>query len=354
MSGRLGHKWWTPWLFLGPNLIGFFCFTLFPLVASFVLAFYAWDLFGEPRWVGTANFGHLLGFSVKADPRLSFRAFLVVAGAALVGAAALSRAIHRKSRVTSLGGGLLVCIGILAALLLRYEPVNPRFWQFMGNTFYLLLALPLSMAGSLSMALLLNAKLPLRNLFRLSVFLPSIVSGVGIYLLWKWIFNVDFGLINQVLSHVGIAGPDWLGSMAWSKNAIIMMSIWATAGGANMILYLAALQNVDPELYEAAKIDGAGPWQRFLHITWPMISPTTAFILIMGIIAGFQGGFDAVYVMTQGGPAGSTTTLSYFIYESAFRNFAMGRAAAASWILAIMVFVLTWISWKWISGKVHY
>ncbi len=246
-------------------------------------------------------------------------------------------------------------IGIIILCLQFVEPVNGRFWYFIGNTFYLLLGLPLSMACSLGLAVLLNQAIAGRNLFRLAFFLPSIVGGVGIYLLWKWIFNTEYGLINAVISLVHPAGgPAWLESAAWAKNAIIIMNIWATAGGANMVLYLAALQNVDPQLHEAACIDGAGKWGQFFAITWPMVSPTTAFILTMGIIGGFQGGFDSAYVMTRGGPAGATTTISYFIYENGFRYFYMGRAAAASWILFVMVFCLTLINWKWMSNKVNY
>lgn len=353
-KSRLGHSAATPWFFLAPNLCGFLLFTFLPLIASLLIAFCSWDLFRAPRWVGFENFGGLIGFKTKLHVPVSGSLWLTgLLGWALLATIAgwMSRH-HRRLALTFCVVGFLGVVGIF---LLRFEPINPRFWQFMGNTFYLLIGLPISMACSLGLALLLNQALPAQRLFRLAVFLPSIVSGVGIYLLWKWIFNADYGLLNTVIRMVsGQDGPDWLQTAAWAKNAIIIMTVWSTAGGANMILYLAALQNVDSQLHEAAKIDGAGKWQRFIHITWPMISPTTAFILIMGLIAGFQGGFDAVYVMTQGGPAGSTTTLSYFIYENAFRNFTMGRAAAASWILAALVFVMTWINWKWISGKIHY
>lgn len=355
MKSGIGHRRITPWLFLAPNLLGFLAFTLLPLLASLVLAFCSWDLFRPARWVGLANFDGLIGLQTKMHPQLS--APLLLAGTILWLGLMLGPAwkIRPKSSFLSSILILLALTGTVFACGFRYEPVNPRFWQFLGNTFFLLIGLPISMGCSLGLALLLNQAIPGQRLFRLAVFLPSIVSGVGIYLLWKWIFNADHGLLNIIIQAVsGWAGPGWLESAVWAKPAIILMTVWSTAGGANMILYLAALQNVDSQLHEAAKIDGASAWQRFLHITWPMISPTTAFILIMGLIAGFQGGFDAVYVMTQGGPAGSTTTLSYLIYEQAFRHFAMGQAAATSWILAAMVFVLTWLNWKWVSGKVHY
>lgn len=346
------QKPFTPWLFLAPSFLGFLAFTLVPIVMSFVLAFCSWDLFRSPHWVGLDNFYTLIGFSARSHPAMNGAlAFALAGGCVLLGVAAGVR-LRAVWRIVV---PILLATAAVVFLLLVLEPVNARFWYFIGNTFYLLLGLPISMACSLGLAVLLNQALPLRNIFRLAFFLPSIVGGVGIYLLWKWIFNADYGLINQVISMVyPPGGPAWLESSAWAKNALIIMNIWATAGGANMVLYLAALQNVDASLYEAAKIDGAGRWRQFLAITWPMVSPTTAFILTMGIIGGFQGGFDAAYVMTRGGPAGATTTLSYFIYENGFRHFYMGRAAAASWILFLMVFCLTLVNWKWMAKRVNY
>lgn len=342
----------TPWLFLGPSFLGFLAFTLVPIVMSFALAFCAWDLFRPPRWIGLDNFYHLLGFCLREHPGLN----LPLAFGLAAGCLALAIGVGWKLRGSwRIGTPLVLVVAAIMVLLQVVEPVNERFWYFLGNTFYLLLGLPFSMACSLGLAVLLNQALPMRNLFRLAFFLPSIVGGVGIYLLWKWIFNTEFGLINMVISMVyPPGGPAWLESADWAKNAIIIMNVWATAGGANMVLYLAALQNVDTTLYEAARIDGAGRWQQFLAITWPMVSPTTAFILTMGIIGGFQGGFDAAYVMTRGGPAGATTTLSYFIFENGFRHFYMGRAAAASWILFLMVLCLTLVNWRWMSKRVNY
>lgn len=342
----------TPWLFLGPSLLGFLAFTLVPIIMSFALAFCAWDLFRPPRWVGLDNFYQLLGFSLRERPGMNIGLALASVASCFVLGIGAGWKLRGFWRVFTPIALTIAAIVISQQVL---EPVNERFWYFMGNTFYLLMGLPISMACSLGLAVLLNQTLPLRNLFRLAFFLPSIVGGVGIYLLWKWIFNTDFGLINMVISmFYPPGGPAWLESVAWAKNAIIIMNIWAMAGGANMVLYLAALQNVDATLYEAARIDGAGRWQQFLAITWPMVSPTTAFILTMGIIGGFQGGFDAAYVMTRGGPAGATTTLSYFIYENGFRHFYMGRAAAASWILFLMVFTLTLVNWKWMAKRVTY
>ncbi|MBI4028498.1 MAG: sugar ABC transporter permease [Verrucomicrobia bacterium] len=289
----MNRRSWIAWLFLLPNLLGFLVFTSLPVLASFGLAFCSWDLFSPPKFVGLKNFIQLLG--------------------------------------------------------------NPRFWEYLYNTLYLMMGIPFGMMGSLFLAILLDQKLPARALFRLTFFIPCIVSGVGTLILWKWIFNSDYGLVNNLLwSGLGIEGPKWLESTAWAKPAIVIMGFWGAVGGPNMILYLAALQSVSPELYEAADMDGANFWQRFWHITWPMVSPTTFFILTMGIIGGFEGGFDAAYVMTKGGPAGSTTPLSYFIYQNAFQFFYMGKAAAASWALFAMVLAFTLLNWRCGGRRVHY
>lgn len=351
----------VPWLFLAPNLIGFLAFTLIPVGASFVLAFCAWDLFSPPRFVGLDNFRELIGFHMRGDGR-AMPVLFALAVIIMVAVAFTSRRFGRRDDVAAKRGRRLFvgfqALVVLAALMLFWQafaPNNPRFWYYVYNTLFLMLGLPLTIMGSLFLAILLNRRLYGRNFFRLIFFLPSVVTGVGIYILWKWIFNPDYGLINNFLWMLfGMEGPQWLESAAWAKPALIFISLWGSVGGINMILYLAALQNINPELYEAAEIDGAGPWSQFWRITWPMVSPTTFFILIMGVIHGFQGGFDAVYVMTRGGPAGSTTTLSYFIYENGFNFFYMGRASAASWILFLMVMVFTWVNWKYGGKRVHY
>ncbi|MCK4271387.1 sugar ABC transporter permease, partial [bacterium] len=166
--------------------------------------------------------------------------------------------------------------------------------------------------------------------------------------------NPDFGLFNTFLANIGIKGPDWLSSITWAKPALIIMGLWGAIGGYNMILYLAALKGVPPELYEAADIDGASRWQKFRHVTWPMITPTTFFIFIMAVIGGFQGYFMAAYIMTGGGPAGATTTMSYYIYNNAFQWFKMGYAASIAWFLFILVFIATLINWKYGGKLVHY
>jgi len=278
--------------FLLPNFIGFLAFVSLPVIFSFVLSFFEWDILTEPRFVGLQNFHRLLQ--------------------------------------------------------------DGRFWYYLYNTVFLMLAIPLQMAASLGLAVLLDRKLRGVVLFRTLYFLPSITAGVAIYLLWMWIFNPDFGLINYALSLVGIEGPRWLQHPDWAKPALIVMGIWSRMGGVNMVLYLAALQNIPQQLYEAAEVDGVNRWQRFWYITLPLLSPTTFFILITNLIHGFQGGFEMAYIMTQGGPAGSTTTVSYYLFQNAFEWGYMGYASAIAWMLFALVFVVTMVNWKWGARKIHY
>lgn len=297
--------------FLAPNLIGFLVFTFFPVFASLVLAFTNWDLFGQPRWVGMFNFVSLLGW--RNDPEM---------------------------------GGLVMN--------------DPFFWKYVYNTVFLMMAIPVGIAGSLCLALLLNQKLRGMTVFRTIYFLPTVSSGVAILILWKWLYNADIGPINTVIASVGDllgqswSGPDWLGTVAWAKPSLMLMGLWTGIGGFNMILYLAALQGVPRDLYEAAAIDGASPWKAFWAVTWPGISATTFFILIMSIIGGFQGGFMTAHVMTGGGPAGSTTTIEYYLYNIAFTRFLMGYASAIAWSLFVVILGLTLITWRMGGRVVHY
>ncbi len=336
---------WIALPFLLPNLLGFLAFTFLPILASLALAFCSWDLFSPPQWVGFGNLSDLLGFTL---PEKANGWLLLVAG---ISAAVAFAPLPRWWRL----GLISLSVMALWGFFREIEPHYPRFWQSLGNTFFLMLGLPVSMLGSLVLAMALNRTLYGNRFFRLIYFLPSMVGGVGIYLLWKWIFNPDYGPLQQLFLFLsGHDGPRWLESVLWVKPALMLMGFWGSVGGTNMILYLAALQNISPELVEAARIDGAGPWQRFRHIVLPMVSSTSFFILIMGVIHGFQGGFDAAYVMTRGGPAGASTTTSYFIYENAFGWYEMGRASAASLLLFALVMIFTWLNWRMAGEKVHY
>jgi len=287
--------------FLVPNFLGFLAFTSIPVIVSLVMSFTHWNIFKHPVFVGIDNFRSLLWF-------------------------------HREHG--------------------RLVPNDPFFWQYVYNTVFLMIGIPIGMAGSLIVALMMNRKLKGIVVYRTIYFLPTVCSGVALLILWKYLYNSDIGLINSILRAVGVANPpDWLGTTFWAKPALILMGLWGGLGGYNMILYLAALQGVPSSYYEAAEIDGAGPWAKFWAVTWPMISPTTFFILIMSIIGGFQSGFMTANVMTGGGPAGSTTTIEYYLYQTAFEKFNMGYASAVAWVLFAVILVLTLATWKF-GGRV--
>lgn len=290
-------------IFLAPNLIGFLTFTFLPVIAALVLSLCRWDLFSEPSFAGVRNFVDLLGW-------------------------------YRE-------GG-------------RIHANDPEFWKYLGNTLFLMMGIPINMAAALFIALVLNQKLRFRVFFRTIFFLPTICMGVGVMLLWMWIYNPEFGLLNHLLAAVGIHGPSWLKSYAWAKPAIMLMGLWAAMGGTNMIIYLAGLQGIPPELYEAADIDGASGWHRFWYITFPSLTPTTFFIFITSVIGGFQGGFDAAYIMTRGGPDGATTTISYYTFLHGFQYFNMGYAAAIAVVLFFLVLIVTLVNWKFGGKRVEY
>lgn len=287
------------YVFLLPNLIGFLVFTSFPVLVSMILSFVKWDLLSwPPRFVGLDNYIQLF--------------------------------------------------------------LDPFFWKYCGNTIYMMLTIPISMAGSLILAIAMNQKLKGIVFFRTVYFLPTLCSGVAIFMLWRLMYNPEFGVFNTLIVKTGellgltLTGPNWLTDEKWAKPALIIMGVWQTIGGYNMILYLAALQGVPRDLYDAADIDGANSWQRFWNVTWPQISPTTFFILIMSVIGGFQAGFDPAYIMTGGGPNGSTTTLIYYLYNNAFEWHQMGYAAAIAWVLFLIVFSFTVLQWRFYGRNVHY
>ena len=227
-----------------------------------------------------------------------------------------------------------------------------RFWGFFLNTLYLMAGIPVAIAGSLFLAIILGQKLKGVVVYRTMFYLPTITSGVALFILWKAIYNPEFGPLNTALramfSAVGIhiKPPDWLLSIAWAKPAIMLMGVWSAIGGTNMLLYLAGISNIPPELYEAAQIDGAARWSQFRHVTWPQLAPTTFFIVVMSAIGGLQGGFEQARVMTQGGPAESTVSLGYYIYMKGFEEYQLGYASAIAWIMFVMIFIMTLINWK--------
>ncbi len=277
-SIRTRQKYLALAVLLLPSLLGMFTFLMLPIASSFVLSFSSWDLIGEVEWVGLANYAKALG-----DP------------------------------------------AVLGAL---------------RNTLTFILGyLPAVVAIALGLALLLNRKLKGRTFFRAVYFVPVVTSWVAVSLIWKWLLNPQYGLVNFALGFVGIKGPGWLFDPAWAMTGIVVTSVWKDIGFVTVI-YLAGLQDIPEHLYEAAALDGATPWQRFWQITFPMLMPTTFFVTTISLISSFQV-FDQVYVMTGGGPAGATSVMVELIYKNAFSYFQMGYASTISWILFALIFAVT-------------
>lgn len=277
------------YLFISPWIIGFVVFTAGALLGSFSISLTKWNVVGTPEIVGLANYQKM---------------------------------------------------------------VEDRFfWQSIKVTLYYLLNVPLNVVLGLLLALLLNQKVKGLFVFRTIFFLPSVASGVAVSLLWMWIFNPRFGIINVLLKKIGIIGPLWLGSEAWAIPALIIMSIWGVGGG--MLIYLGALQGIPTAFYEAATLDGAGAWKKLLHITVPMITPVLLLNLVMGVIVSFQV-FTQAYVMTDGGPNYATLFYVMYLYQQAFVWFNMGYASALSWILFLIILVFTVIILKTSSSWVYY
>ena len=278
--------------FLLPNLVGFLVFTLLPVLAALAISFTSWDRLRPAKWVGVDNYVRLLS--------------------------------------------------------------DPLFHKVLGNTaLYVLGTVPVQMILALLIALALNQRIPGQTFFRTAFFMPVVASTVAVALVWRWIYHADFGLLNSFLYAVGVNDPpNWLSSTTWALPAMIIMSIWQQLGF-SMVLFLAGLQGVPQTLYEAATIDGAGPWSRFRFITIPMLSSTTFFVLVIGIINSFQV-FDQALVMTNGGPANATNTIVFNIYRYGFQFFQMGYAAAMAWVLFAIIFAVTIIQFRFQRTWVHY
>ena len=331
----------TGYTFLLPNIIGFLIFTLLPVFAAFALSFFRWDVI-QP-FFPTA----LESRQEALTPREKVAAVMRGEGKRHAKYAGL------RNYKEFLGWERDKRTGKLRAR-------DEKFWYYAYNTVFLMAGIPIGMVLSLILALLLNTNLRGVVIYRTVFFVPAICSPAAIALLWRWIYNPEYGLFNSAIIAIGkLFGatgqpPAWLSDPDWAKPALIIMGLWAGAGGYNCLLYLAGLQGVPQELYEAAEIDGAGWWHRLRHITWPMLSPTTFFIFTMAIIAGFQGGFVYINLMTDGGPAGATTTVMYYIYLHAFRWFKMGGACALAVILFVVVFAITLLNWRYGRRAVHY
>jgi len=354
MSGARIREMMAGYGFIAPNFIGFLVFVSIPIVFSFYFAFTEYHVLTPPKWVGLRNFKEILGFHYEEVPVVD-----MVTVKDEDGEETQVEQIRTREIVAEDG---TVKTEVVTETKLR--PNDGDFWYYCYNTVFLMMGIPLGITISLAMAMIMNQKIRGITFWRTVFFLPSVTAGVAVYLLWSRIYAPERGLLNQFLNmtlgylHLFPEKPSdwprWINSARLAKPSLVLMGLWIGAGGYNMILYLAALQGVDPQLYEAAVIDGASAWQKFRNITWPLITPTTFFIVVMGVIGGFQGGFQQAYVMTEGGPEGSTTTLSYYIFNNAFAWFNMGKAAAIAWFLFVVVFVMTLINWRYGGKKVNY
>jgi multiple sugar transport system permease protein len=223
---------------------------------------------------------------------------------------------------------------------------DPLFYLSMWNTLYIVIfAVPLGMIAAFLMALLLNQKVRGMAIYRTAYYIPSIVPAVASAALWLYVLQPQWGLMNSFLEMIGISGPGWMASEAWSKPSIIMLMVWGCGG--TMIIYLAGLQEISKEFYEAAEIDGAGWFRKFMHITLPLMTPTIFFNLVMGIIGTFQV-FSVVFVLTDGmgGPVNSTLVYLIYLYRNAFNYFRMGYSSAMAWVLFVIILALTLVAFR--------
>jgi multiple sugar transport system permease protein len=230
---------------------------------------------------------------------------------------------------------------------------DPLFYKSLTNTaLYVLFSVPIGLTGSLLIALLLNQKAPAMGLFRTLFYLPSLVPAVASSMVWAWVFHPDAGLLNYGLSKIGIHGPQWLQDPHTALASLIIMSLWGI-GGSRMIIFLAGLQGVPDQLYEAASLDGAGRLAKFWHVTVPMITPTIFFNLVLGVIGSFQV-FTSAYIMTNGGPDNATMMFVLYLYNNAFRYFKLGKALAMAWVLFAILLVFTGIQFRQSRKWVYY
>ena len=285
-SPGLWRRFWSRsnekvgYLFILPSLVHLIAFLLIPLVFSFFLSFRDWSRpsFQDAPYIGLENYSFLMG--------------------------------------------------------------DRRFWQAMGNSaYYTALSVPLGMAFSLAIAVVMNQKLKGVNFFRTLFFMPVVSSWVAVSIIWLTLLDPNVGIVNYVLGWFGIPSINWLGDPRSAMPAIVLISIWKSAGF-NMVIWLAGLQAIPQELYEAAAIDGANRWRQFRHITLPLLAPTSFFLAVTGVIGALQV-FTPVYVITRGGPLDSTNTAVYHIYRRAFQEFDFGYASAQSWVLFAIIFLVT-------------
>ena len=236
--------------------------------------------------------------------------------------------------------------------LFSIDSTRSLFWTSLYNTaYYVFLSIPLTMSAGFGIAVLLNQAISGRALYRVVYYLPAVIPGIAVSLLWMWLFHPDFGVINWFLSLFGVHGIRWLFDTETAKPALIIMSVWGA--GANMLVFLAGLQGIPTELYEAATIDGASAWGRFQKITIPMVSPTLFFVLVTDMIWSFQV-FTNAFVMTNGGPANSTLMYVLYLYNLAFRQYRMGYASALAWVFFVIILAITALVFRSSNAWVYY
>lgn len=222
---------------------------------------------------------------------------------------------------------------------------DPIFWKSVWNTIYLMIGIPIGMILALLMAMALNRRLPGKTIFRVSVYLPAVTSAMAIVLLWRFIYNAEYGVINLVIQQLtGKAGPNWLGDPDMVKISLIIMGAWRGVGS-TMILFLAGLQNVPQDYYEVVDVFGGNSWHKFRYVTIPMLSSVTFYVLITGVIGGLQA-FGDQFIMTGAGPEHSAITIVYYLWQKGFAEYDMGAASAVSWIVAVVIFIVTLIQFK--------
>lgn len=286
-------RWWRDiegYLYIAPWLIGFLVFTLGPFVFSFYLGFTRWELIGSPVWVGLQNYRRLLG--------------------------------------------------------------DGKFVKSLFNTaYYTVFSVPLSLVLAFSLAILLNRQVVGQAVFRTLFYVPAITPAVASALLFLWILQPQYGLLNMGLHALGIEGPNWLGSTRWVKPAIILMSLWGV--GNTVMIYLASLQGVPQALYDAAEVDGANWWHKICHVTVPMMTPTIFFTLVMGMIGALQV-FTQAYVLTAGGPGDASLFYVLYLYWTGFRWFNISYASVLAWVLFSIILILTLIQLKLSNRWVYY
>ncbi|MEK3853895.1 sugar ABC transporter permease [Bacillus sp. CMF12] len=281
----------APYFFISPWIAGLLLFTLGPLLFSLFISFFDWPIVGEKTFVGFSNYATMF-----TD--------------------------------------------------------DPLFWHSLWVTVkFAMLFVPLNIIMSLFLAILLNKKLKASSLFRTFFYVPSVISGVALAMIWGWVYNGEYGILNYFLSLAGIEGPDWLNNQKWALLAMVIASLWGQ--GTMMLIFLAGLKNIPKDLYEAAEIDGAGKVYCFFKITLPLLTPTLLFNLITTIISAFQQ-LTLALVLTGGGPLGSTYFYAMYVYENAFKYFKMGYSSANAWIMFLIVLFLTMLVFKSSSAWVYY